>query len=237
MALFGEKYGAVVRMVKMGAFSTELCGGTHCESTGNIGLFKIISESSVAAGVRRIEAVTGMGVLRLIADKDTLIADTARELKAANAADLPKRAAQLQNELRAEKHEIEALNAKLAGAQSSDLLSGAVAVGALSVIAHKTEGMSMDAVRAMVDDMRSAKDTLVCVISVDCDGKQNLVAACGKAAVAAGAHAGNLVRETAKIAQGGGGGRPDFATAGIKDASKLDEALAAVVGLVSGMLK
>ena len=237
MALFGEKYGAVVRMVKMGDFSTELCGGTHCTSTGNIGLFKIVSESSVAAGIRRIEAVTGMGVLNLITEKDALIAQTAQELKASNAADLPKRAAQLQNELKAEKHEIDALNAKLAAAQSADIMANAVEVNGVLVITHKTEGMNMDAVRAMVDDLRSAKENLVAVISVNDGGKLNFVAACGKAAVAKKAHAGNIVREVAKIAQGGGGGRPDFATAGAKNADKIDEALAAVIALVEGMVK
>ena len=237
MALFGEKYGAVVRMVKMGDFSTELCGGTHCTSTGNIGLFKIVSESSVAAGIRRIEAVTGMGVLNLITEKDALIAQTAQELKASNAADLPKRAAQLQNELKAEKHEIDALNAKLAAAQSADIMAAAVEVNGVLVITHKTEGMNMDAVRAMVDDLRSAHENLVAVISVNDGGKLNFVAACGKAAVAKKAHAGNIVREVAKIAQGGGGGRPDFATAGAKNADKIDEALAAVLGLVEGMVK
>ncbi|MCQ2431505.1 MAG: alanine--tRNA ligase [Clostridia bacterium] len=237
MALFGEKYGKVVRMVKMGDFSTELCGGTHCSSTGNIGLFKITGESSVAAGVRRIEAVTGLGVLELMAKHDALIAETAKELKAANAADLPKRAAALQNELKAEKHEVEALNAKIAKAQSADILANAVEVGGLTVITHKTEGMAMDAVRAMVDDLRAKHENLVAVISVNADGKLNFVAACGKAAVAKGAHAGNIVREVAKAAQGGGGGRPDFATAGAKDASKIDAALALVADLTASMLK
>ena len=237
MALFGEKYGSVVRMVKMGDFSTELCGGTHCANTGNIGLFKITGESSVAAGVRRIEAVTGLGVLNLLAEKDALIAATAQELKAPNAQDLPKRAAQLQNELKAEKHEIEALNAKLASAQSADIMAGAVDVNGVLVVTHKTEGMNMDAVRAMVDDLRSANENLCIVISVNDGGKLNFVAGCGKGAVAKKAHAGNLVRETAKIAQGGGGGRPDFATAGAKAADKIDEALSAVQGIVAGMVK
>ncbi len=236
MALFGEKYGDVVRMVKMGDFSTELCGGTHCESTGNIGLFKITSESSVAAGVRRIEAVTGLGVLSLIADRDNLIAETAGELKAPNANDLAKRAAQLQAELKAAKHEIEALNAKLASAQSSDIMAEAVDVKGISVVAHKTEGMNMDAVRAMIDDLRSGNENLCIVVSVNDGGKLNFVAGCGKGAVAKKAHAGNIVREVAKIAQGGGGGRPDFATAGAKNADKIDEALAAVVGIVGNMI-
>ena len=135
------------------------------------------------------------------------------------------------------KHEIDALNAKLAAAQSADIMANAVEVNGVLVITHKTEGMNMDAVRAMVDDLRSAKENLVAVISVNDGGKLNFVAACGKAAVAKKAHAGNIVREVAKIAQGGGGGRPDFATAGAKNADKIDEALTAVIALVEGMVK
>jgi len=116
-------------------------------------------------------------------------------------------------------------------------MAGAVDVNGVLVITHKTEGMNMDAVRSMVDDLRSAHDNLAAVISVCDGGKLNFVAACGKAAVAKGAHAGNIVREVAKIAQGGGGGRPDFATAGAKNADKIDEALAAVVSIASGMIK
>ncbi len=237
LALFGEKYGKIVRMVKMGNFSTELCGGTHCTSTGNLGLFKITSETSVAAGVRRIEAVTGLALLNLLNEKEALLASTAHELKAANIADLPKRAEQLQNELKAEKHEVEALMAKMAKAQSADMMADAKEVGGLLVLTHKTEGVTMDAVRTMVDDLRAKHEKLVAVISVSLDGKLNFVAACGKEAVAHGAHAGNLVREIAKAANGGGGGRPDFATAGAKDPSKIDSALALTETLVEGMAK
>ncbi len=237
MALFGEKYGDVVRMVKMGDFSTELCGGTHCKNTGNIGLFKVTGESSVAAGVRRIEAVTGMGVLQLMAEKDALLSETASELKAQTPADLPKRAHQVEADLKAAKHEVEELMAKLAKNQSGDLMASAKDVGGITLITHKTEGVTMDAVRSMIDDLRSGNDALVAVIATNIDGKLNFVAGCGKAAVAKGAHAGNIVREAAKLAAGGGGGRPDFATAGAKDASKIDGALVAVEGILSGMLK
>ncbi len=232
MALFGEKYGASVRMVKMGEFSTELCGGTHLSSTAKAGLFRILSESSVAAGVRRIEAATGMNVLALMEEKDALLASAAHELKANGAKDVAKRALALSEELKEARREIEKLNAKLAQAQSSDLLKNAVSVGGLRVVAAKTEGLAVDAVRSLTDDLKSQNEDLVIVLSAAVDGKLNFVCACGKKAVAAKAHAGNLVREVAKLCGGGGGGRGDSATAGAKDASKVDEALEAVVSLL-----
>ena len=232
MALFGEKYGQIVRMVKMGNFSTELCGGTHCSSTGEIGLFKIVSESSVAAGVRRIEAVTGTLVLDLIAQKDQLLADTAKCLKAQSVKDVALRANALQEELKAKNREIEKLNAKLAQSRSADLIKQAVTVGPLRVIAAKTEGLASDAVRTITDDLKATNPDLVVLLSAGEGGKLNLVCACGAEAVKAGAHAGNLVKEIAKLLGGGGGGRPDSAMAGCKDVSKLDDALAAVASAV-----
>jgi len=232
MALFGEKYGQIVRMVKMGNFSTELCGGTHCSSTGEIGLFKIVSESSVAAGVRRIEAVTGTLVLDLIAQKDQLLAETAKCLKAQSVKDVALRANALQEELKAKNREIEKLNAKLAQSRSADLIKQAVTVGPLRVIAAKTEGLASDAVRTITDDLKATNPDLVVLLSAGEGGKLNLVCACGAEAVKAGAHAGNLVKEIAKLLGGGGGGRPDSAMAGCKDVSKLDDALAAVASAV-----
>ena len=237
MALFGEKYGKVVRMVKMGEFSTELCGGTHMDNTAKIGLFKIISESSVAAGVRRIEGVTGTGVLHLLHQKDQLLEQAAREMKCANIQDVAQRAHQIEEELRESKRETERLNAKLAAVQSAGLIDQSVAVGSVRVIVHKTEGMPMDAARALTDDLKATHDDVVVLVSVAADGKYNLVCAAGKAAVAAGAHAGNIVRQVSQIAGGGGGGRPDSATAGIKDPAKLEDALAAACGIVEKMLK
>jgi len=236
MALFGEKYGKVVRMVKMGDFSTELCGGTHCRSTGNIGLFKIVSEASVAAGVRRIEAVTGRGVLELLAQKDALIAETAKELKAPNAADLPKRAAQLQGELKEEKREIESLNAKLASSKLDSLFASAKPMGSVRLITSDMGAMSMDAARSLCDTLKETADA-VGVIAIHTGDKLNFMAVCGADAVKAGAHAGNLLKAVSAIAGGKGGGRPDSATSGGKDLSKIGEALAAAEGILSGMLK
>ena len=237
MALFGEKYGNVVRMVKMGNFSTELCGGTHCDNTGKIGLFKIISETSVAAGVRRIEAVTGLGVLKLLADKDALICEAANELKVQNPADIAKRAVQLQGELHTAKKEIEALNAKLASSKLGDILSSAKTVGAVKLIAVKLGDMQLDAARTLADDIKANQPDTVAVLAVASADKLNFIAVAGKDAVAAGAHAGKLVGAVAAISGGKGGGRPDSAMAGGKDASKIDEALAAAEPTLASMLK
>ncbi len=236
MALFGEKYGSVVRMVKMGNFSTELCGGTHCNNTGKIGLFKIISETSVAAGVRRIEAVTGLGVLKLIAGKDALISETAGVLKSPNPADIAKRAAQVQEELHSARKEIEALNAKLASSKLDDVLSSVVEVGSVKLVTAKLD-LELDAARTLADDIKANKADTVAVFAVAAPGRLNFIAVAGKDAVAAGAHAGKLVGAVAAATGGKGGGRPDSAMAGGKDADKLDEALALASTTLASMIK
>ena len=237
MALFGEKYGSVVRMVKMGDFSTELCGGTHASNTAKLGLFKIISETGIAAGVRRIEGTTGLGVLALLSERDTLISETAKELKAANVHDIARRAAALQTELRSAKRETEVLNSRIAAMQTEAILGSAVEVGAVKVVTKQTSGSGVDTARAICDEIKASHDDYVVVISTDCDGKLNFTCACGKAAVAAGANAGAILREISAIAGGKGGGRPDSATSGAKDADKIPAALAAVADTVRGMLK
>ncbi len=237
MALFGEKYGSVVRMVKMGNFSTELCGGTHCDNTGKIGLFKIISETSVAAGVRRIEAVTGMGVLALIADKEKLISDTASELKVQNPLDIAKRATQLQGEISAMKREIDALNSKLAGSKLSDVLANAESVGAVKLVTYLADGMEIDAARSLSDKIKAEHDDTVAVIAVKSGDKLNFISVAGKDAVAHGAHAGKLVGAVAAVTGGKGGGRPDNAMAGGRDLSKVAQALESAKAALEGMLK
>ena len=237
MALFGEKYGKTVRMVKMGDFSTELCGGTHCDNTGKIGLFKITSESSVAAGVRRIEAVTGLGVLKLMAQKDALIAETAAELKVPNPADLSKRANQLVVDLHNARKEIETLNSKLASSKLGDILASAKQVGAVKLIATKLSDMQLDAARALADDIKANHADVVAVLAVAAGDKLNFIAVAGKDAVAAGAHAGKLVGAVAAATGGKGGGRPDSAMAGGKEISKIDEALALAETTLASMLK
>ena len=224
MALFGEKYGAVVRMVKMGDFSTELCGGTHLSNTAEAGLFKIISESSVASGVRRIEGTTGKGVLELIAEQNELIENTARELKTQNPKDIDKRAAQLSAELKAEKAETEKLNDKLASSAMTAIFANGKRVGNFKLISGMTEGLSVNAVRTSLDKIKSEPDT-VAVISTCVDGKYNLIVSASDGAVKLGANCGKIVKALCDIVGGGGGGRPDSATAGVKDGSKLPVAM------------
>lgn len=227
MALFGEKYGDVVRVVKMGEFSTELCGGTHVDNTAKLGLFKITAESSVAAGVRRIEGVTGIGVLALLGEKDKLIKDTAETLKAANADDLVQRAKQVTEELRNVRHELEAAAEKLAASKASSLIENAEKVGNVRLICERVD-MKPDAMRALTDKFKAEYADVVCVLAAVNDGKVNFAVSCGKDAVSSGANAGKIVKQISTICGGGGGGRPDSASAGGKDASKLDEALATV---------
>jgi len=237
MALFGEKYGSTVRMVKMGDFSTELCGGTHCDNTAKIGLFKIVSESSVAAGVRRIEGVTGLGVLELIGEREGLIADTAKALKAQNPNDMAHRAAALQGEISTLKREIDSLNSKLAANRLGSLVSEAKTVGAVKLIAADLENAGIDAARTLCDSIKDKYSDAVAVFAVHDKEKLNFVAACGKDAVSAGAHAGNILKEVSAVTGGKGGGRPDSATSGGRDLDKIADALAAAEAIVAGMLK
>ncbi|MBQ8741914.1 MAG: alanine--tRNA ligase [Clostridia bacterium] len=237
MALFGEKYGAKVRMVKMGDFSTELCGGTHINNTAKAGLFKIISESSVAAGVRRIEATTGLGVLELLASKEELIADTAKEMKLANHADLAKKASQIQGELRGARSEIESLEGKIAAYEFGETEKSAIDVNGVSVIAQRLDGVSVDSARTLCDSVRDKNPASVTVLALVSGDRLNFVCVCGADAVKRGANAGKIVKEIATVCGGGGGGRPDSATAGGKDLSKIDDALAAVCSIVEKYVK
>ncbi len=237
MALFGEKYGDIVRVIKMGEFSTEFCGGTHVDNTAQIGLFKIISESSVAAGVRRIEAVSGKGVLELIAEKDALIHSTAKELKVNNPADIAHKATQLQSELNAAHKEIEALNGKIAASQVTDLIKNAVSVGDFKLVTAHMPGMAVDIARSMTDKIKDTYADVVAVIAISDGESVKFLSCAGKDAVAHGAHAGKLVGAIAAVTGGKGGGRPDSAMAGGREMSKLDEALASASATLASMLK
>ena len=232
MALFGEKYGKVVRMVKMGDFSVELCGGTHLKNTALAGMFKIVTEIGVAAGVRRIEAVTGYGVLDLLNGKEELISKAASELKCQNVNDIAKRASSLQDEVRALKREIDQLNSKMAGGRVDSLIANAKSVGNFVVITEDLKDMSVDAVRSLGDTIKDKEPNAVAVFAIHSGDKLNFISVCGKDAVKNGAHAGNILREVSAVTGGRGGGRPDSAMSGGKDISKIAEALAKVEELL-----
>ena len=234
MALFGEKYGSEVRVVKIGSSSTELCGGTHVENTGNIGLFKIISESSVAAGVRRIEGTTGLGVLALLGERDALIKDTAKELKSPNPAAIATKAAAVQAEMKELRRELESANSQIANAKAEAMLSSLKSVGKFKLLAAKVE-MRADQARGLSDTVKDKYPDAVAVLAAVADGKLSLVVAAGPEAVKAGAHAGNLLREVAAICGGKGGGRPDSAMGGGKDIDKIPEALAKAEELLASI--
>lgn len=236
MALFGEKYGTVVRVVQAGDFSIELCGGTHLTNTAQAGMFKIISESSVAAGVRRIEALTGKGVLNFLQEKQNLILDASKALKT-TPHDLLSKVEQLLEEVRDTNKKVEKLNAKVANMQMIDLFNLSRDVKGVNVIAAKLEDVTPDMMRVMGDQIKEKAPKMVAVLSTVMDGgKINFLCVCGAEAVKAGAHAGKIIKEVAKMCGGGGGGRPDNATAGGKDASKLEDALEAVNNIVDAQL-
>ena len=236
MALFGEKYGDVVRVVKAGDRSTELCGGTHVDNTAKIGLFKIASESSVASGVRRIEAYTGYGVLALIEKYVSLANDTAVALKAGNPWSVAERAAQLSAELKNTQKTVEKLESLLAAGKVKDLYDNAKTVGNCKLITALMKGASTDDVKNMCEQIKSEKPDFVTLLAAENGGKLTFCVACGADAVKSGAHAGNLVREVAKMTGGNGGGRPDFAMAGGKDASLAQTALDAAENILGSMM-
>lgn len=239
MALFGEKYGDVVRVVSAGDFSVELCGGTHADNTAKLGLFKIVSESSVAAGIRRITAVTGFGVLKHIENDERIMQSAAAAMKLGNVAELDKRAATLSAEVKAKDRELAELRSEVSALKAGSLMDSARQVGGVRLITAEVEVSNPGELRSMCDTARDNGADIVAVFAgVNKEkGTLNFACACGADAIKLGAHAGNIVRETAKIAGGSGGGKPDSAMAGAKDASKADEALAAVDSIVSAMLK
>lgn len=236
MMLFGEKYGDIVRVVKAGDFSTEFCGGTHVSNSGQIGLFKITSEASVASGVRRITALTGTNLLSAYNANDNIIKSSAAVLKT-GVNDVMEKLDSVVADNKAKDKEIQALNAELTKLKSADALSKPVDVDGLEVYVAKLDGTTPDALRSMGDDIKSQNDNAVAVIAGVNGEKASIVAVCGKNAVAKGVKAGDVVREVAKLAGGGGGGRPDSAMAGAKDLSKLDDALSSAVDIIKGFIK
>ena len=237
MALFGEKYGDVVRVVRAGDYSIEFCGGTHLDNTAKAGMFKIVSEASVAAGVRRIEALTGRAFLEMVEKREETLNEIASELKA-SPNDVVSRAGQMVEEMRELRRSIESLNGKVAEMKLVDLFNLTRDVHGVNVLAAKLEGESPELMRTLGDLIKERAPKMVAVLAVVTgDSKVQLLCVCGKEALAAGAHAGKIVKEVAKLCGGGGGGRPDSASAGGKNPAKLEEALEAVNNIVDAMLK
>lgn len=234
MALFGEKYGAVVRVVQAGD-SVELCGGTHLDNTAKAGAFKIIGEASVAAGVRRIEAVTGKAVLDYLNERQKLLTEAAAALKT-SPNELPAKIEQTVGELRTMTKKIDKLNSRVASMQMVDLLNVSRDVKGVNVVATKLEDATAEVLRTMGDGIKEKAPNMVAVLSAVNDGKVSLLCVCGAEAVKKGAHAGKIIKEVAKMVGGGGGGRPDSATAGGKQPEKLEEALEAVNNIVEALL-
>src|SRR5437762_12596020 len=223
MALFGEKYGERVRVVKIGDFSTELCGGTHLEATGQIGFFKVAEEGAVAAGVRRIEAVAGTAAVAAVARGERVLREIADILKI-GAEEAPQRLRKLLDEQKALERQLAEMETKLARGKADDLVATARQVNGIAVVAGRIDGLDADGLRSVADTLRTRLGSgVVCVGSV-LDGKVNLIAAVTKD-LTSRFQAGKLVQEVAKAVGGGGGGRPDLAQAGGKDPARLDAAL------------
>lgn len=236
MALFGEKYSEKVRVVSMGDFSKELCGGTHVENTGSIMLFKIISESGIAAGVRRIEALTGNAVLEYYKKQEAALHAAAKALKA-NPSEILDKIAHLQGEVKSLQSENESLKSKLAQGALGDVMDKVTEVKGVKLLAAKVEGVDMNGLRDLGDQLKEKLGEGVVVLVAVNEGKVNLLAMVTDAAQNAGAHAGNLIKAVAAIVGGGGGGRPNMAQAGGKKPEKAQEAVDAAAGILEGQLK
>jgi alanyl-tRNA synthetase len=232
MALFGEKYGKVVRVVNVEGWSTEFCGGTHVKNTAQIGCFKILSEASAAAGIRRIEAVTGANVMHLFNQNEAVLKAAAAAAKVTNWKDLPARIQTLSDENKAISRAMEELKAKAAASKVGDLFEHAADVDGLKILTAYFSGTAPETLRGMSDSIRDKGPNAVAVLVGSAEDKITMTVALGKEALAKGLKAGVLVKDIAAIAGGNGGGKPDFAMAGLKDATKIDEALNAVPEIV-----
>lgn len=234
-ALFGEKYGDIVRVVSVPEFSMELCGGSHVENTADIGIFKIVSESSTGAGVRRIEAVTGHGAVEYVESIEDKLQNVAARLHC-RVEDVEERLAMLENEAKEANQKVKALENKMAAAEASQAKDAAKEVKGVNVLVQKVAVADVPALRNLGDQLRDKVDGVVVVASVFENGKIGILAMASKEAVGKGVHCGNIVKEVAKLCGGGGGGRPDMAQAGAKDPDKLDDALKAAWDVIEGQI-
>ena len=235
MMLFGEKYGDIVRVVKAGDFSTEFCGGTHVSNSGELGLFKIVSEASVASGVRRITALTGTNLMNRVNQFELNLKTIAAAVKA-NESDIVDKVSSLVSDNKESQKKISSLEAEITKLKSADMFSEPVVIDGIEILTAKIEGAAPDALRSMGDEVKANNENAVAIIAGVNGAKATIVAVCGKNAIAKGVKAGDVVREVAKLAGGGGGGRPDSAMAGAKDLSKLDFAVSSTVSIVENIL-
>ena len=236
MALFGEKYGETVRVVKMGDFSTELCGGTHVAGTGVITTFKILSESGVAAGVRRIEALTGAGVFRYYRELEEEINRAAKAVKTSPAA-LVDKCEHLMAELKALQSENEALKSKAAKEALGDVMDQVKEINGVKFLASSMQGVDMNGLRDLGDQLKEKLGEGVVVLISELDGRVNLVVMATDGAMKQGAHAGNLIKGIAPLVGGGGGGRPNMAQAGGKNPAGIREAMAQAEKMLESQIK
>ncbi len=236
MALFGEKYDQKVRVVSMGDFSKELCGGTHVKNTSSIQAFKIVSEACSAAGVRRIEALTGNGVFAYYRSMEQTLNDLAKTLKT-TPAELMTRAQHMTAEIKQLNSELESLKSKLAKDSLGDVMDQVKEIGGVKVLAAKLEGVDPNGMRDLGDQLKEKLGEGVVVLVSDNGDKVNLIAMATDGAMKKGAHAGNLIKAVASVVGGGGGGRPNMAQAGGKDAGKIDDAIAKAYEVAKEQIK
>jgi alanyl-tRNA synthetase len=236
MALFDEKYGEKVRVVSMGDFSKELCGGTHVRNTGDIHYFKILSEQGVAAGVRRIEALTGDAVMEYYRQTEAELIRAAAMLKT-NPAGLPGKIAQLQAELKESRSEAEALRSRLAKDALGDVMDQVQEISGVKLLCKSLKDVDMNALRDLGDQLKEKIGEGVIVLASVADGKVSLMATATEGAMKAGAHAGNLIKGIAALVGGGGGGRPNMAQAGGKNPAGIDAALAKAAEVLASQIK
>ena len=236
MALFGEKYGDSVRVVNMGDYSIEFCGGCHLKNTSEAGLFKIISESGVAAGVRRIEAVTGSGVLKYIDNIDNIIFSVSNILKTSES-ELVHKAESLTDELKSMQKKLDAVSAKMASAKADNVMAGIKQICGIDIFVSQMDGSTVDDMRKLSDAIKEKSNICVCVFAADTDGKISFIATASAEAVKKGVHCGKIIKEITAICGGSGGGKPDSAQGGGKLHEKIDDALKHVDDMISLQVK
>ena len=234
-AQFDEKYGDIVRVIQMGGFSLEFCGGTHVGDTGKIMSFKILSETSVASGIRRIEAITGRNVLAYLYEKELKINNITDILKSSSN-NVEQRAEQIVQELRQVKKDIEKLKSETAGNKVGEIIGSAIDYKGLKIIIKEYDNLAVEELRDIAQKIIDKHEDAIVLFGSQLQDKINYIAMCGTKAVSQKAHAGNIVKSVAKITGGGGGGRPNFAQAGGKDLSKFIESIAQAENIIKEML-